>query len=173
MALETGSILEGKVVNITNFGAFVEVEGETGLVHISEVAESFVKDIREHLKENDEVKVKVLGTDEKGKISLSIKQAMPPRKKSARPAEVDWSKKESSNGGYNSNSNNNSYNNNYNNSNSYGNNSNGGYNNRNKNMRSKPKTENFEDIMAKFMKDSEERLQDVKKNQEPRSRRKM
>lgn len=144
MALETGSILEGKVVNITNFGAFVEVEGETGLVHISEVAESFVKDIREHLKEEDIVKVKVLGTDEKGKISLSIKQAMPPRKKSARPAEVDWSKKE--NTGYN----------------------------KNRNMKSsKPKTENFEDIMSRFLKDSEERLQDVRKNQEPRSRRKM
>ncbi|MGL4989684.1 MAG: S1 domain-containing RNA-binding protein [Sarcina sp.] len=144
MALETGSILEGKVVNITNFGAFVEVEGETGLVHISEVAESFVKDIREHLKEEDIVKVKVLGTDEKGKISLSIKQAMPPRKKSARPVEVDWSKKE--NTGYN----------------------------KNRNMKSsKPKTENFEDIMSRFLKDSEERLQDVKKNQEPRSRRKM
>lgn len=154
MALETGSILEGKIVNITNFGAFVEVEGETGLVHISEVAESFVKDIREHLKENDTVKVKVLGTDEKGKISLSIKQAMPPKKKSARPVEVDWSKKDN-------NSNNNGYNSGYNN------------NNRNRNMRSKPKTESFEDIMAKFMKDSEERLQDVKKNQEPRQKRRM
>ncbi|WP_297518801.1 S1 RNA-binding domain-containing protein [uncultured Clostridium sp.] len=168
MALETGSILEGKIVNITNFGAFVEVGGETGLVHISEVAESFVKDIREHLKEDDVVKVKVLGTDEKGKISLSIKQAMPPKPKTARPAEVDWSKKDnnsSSNGdrGYQRSS--------YNNSNTGG----GNYsNNRNRNMRSnKPKTENFEDIMAKFMKDSEERLSDMKKNQEPRSKKRM
>lgn len=156
MALETGNILEGKITNITNFGAFVEVEGETGLVHISEVADSFVKDIREHLKEDDVVKVKVLGTDDKGKISLSIKQAMPAPKKSARPAEVDWSKKESNNdrndrGNYNKNRGNNNYSNN----------------------RRKPQTESFEDIMSKFLKDSEERLQDVKKNQEPRSRRKM
>ena len=50
MTLKAGNILEGTVVNITNFGAFVEVEGKTGLVHISEVADSFVKDIREHLK---------------------------------------------------------------------------------------------------------------------------
>lgn len=156
MALETGSILEGKVVNITNFGAFVEVGGETGLVHISEVAESFVKDIREHLKENDEVKVKVLGTDDKGKISLSIKQAMPPKKKSARPADVDWSRKENRNNGYERN------NNNY-----------GGNRHRDRDMRNKPKKESFEDIMAKFMKDSEERMQDVKKNQEPRARKRM
>ena len=155
MALETGSILEGKVVNITNFGAFVEVGGETGLVHISEVAASFVKDIREHLKENDEVKVKVLGTDDKGKISLSIKQAMPPRPRSARPAEVDWSRKENNNNGYER-------------SNNQGGN---GFRNRDRDMRnSRPKKENFEDIMSKFMKDSEERMQDVKKNQEPRAR---
>ncbi|WP_066871037.1 S1 domain-containing RNA-binding protein [Clostridium mediterraneense] len=146
MALETGNILEGKVTNITNFGAFVEVEGETGLVHISEVADSFVKDINEHLKENDIVKVKVLGTDEKGKISLSIKQAMPPKKKSVKPAEVDWGK----------NNNRNSRGNNYSNNN-----------------RKKQSAESFEDIMAKFLKDSEERLQDVKKNQEPRSKRRM
>ena len=60
MTLEAGNILEGKVINITNFGAFVEVGGKTGLVHISEVADSYVKDIREHLKEQDVVKVKVL-----------------------------------------------------------------------------------------------------------------
>ena len=49
MTLMAGNILEGTVVNITNFGAFVEIEGKTGLVHISEVADSFVKDIRQHL----------------------------------------------------------------------------------------------------------------------------
>ena len=50
MTLMAGNIVEGTVINITNFGAFIEVEGKTGLVHISEVADSFVKDIREHLK---------------------------------------------------------------------------------------------------------------------------
>ena len=54
MTLEAGNILEGKVINITNFGAFVEVGGKTGLVHISEVADSYVKDIREHLKEQEQ-----------------------------------------------------------------------------------------------------------------------
>ena len=89
MTLAAGNILEGTVVNITNFGAFVEVEGKTGLVHISEVADSFVKDIRQHLNEQDKVKVKVLSIDDNGKISLSIKQANV-HKKSAKPAEFDW-----------------------------------------------------------------------------------
>ena len=75
MTLMAGNILEGTVVNITNFGAFVEIEGKTGLVHISEVADSFVKDIRQHLNEQDKVKVKVISIDDNGKISLSIKQA--------------------------------------------------------------------------------------------------
>ena len=85
MTLATGNILEGTVVNITNFGAFVEVEGKTGLVHISEVADSFVKDIRQHLNEQDKVKVKVISIDDNGKISLSINQANV-QKKSVRPA---------------------------------------------------------------------------------------
>lgn len=75
MTLMAGNILEGTVVNITSFGAFVEIEGKTGLVHISEVADSFVKDIRQHLNEQDKVKVKVISIDDNGKISLSIKQA--------------------------------------------------------------------------------------------------
>lgn len=75
MTLMAGNIVEGTVINITNFGAFIEVEGKTGLVHISEVADSYVKDIREHLSEQDKVKVKVISIDDNGKISLSIKQA--------------------------------------------------------------------------------------------------
>lgn len=93
MTLKAGSILEGTVVNITNFGAFVEIDGKTGLVHISEVADSFVKDIREYLKEKDKVKVKVLSVDDNGKISLSIKQASEPKKPSVKPVEIDWAKK--------------------------------------------------------------------------------
>ncbi|KOA18770.1 general stress protein 13 [Clostridium homopropionicum DSM 5847] len=94
MALKLGSILDGTVVNITKFGAFIEVEGKTGLVHISEVADSYVKDIREHLKEQDKVKVKVIAVDDSGRLSLSIKQAMV-NKKSSRPAEIDWAKEKS------------------------------------------------------------------------------
>ena len=95
MQLEVGKTVEGKVSGITNFGAFIQLEGgKTGLVHISEVAISFVKDIREHLKENDSVKVKILSIDDKGKISLSIKKAleeeMALNKKSKVPAQVTF-----------------------------------------------------------------------------------
>lgn len=95
MQLEVGKTLEGKVTGITNFGAFVQLEGgKTGLVHISEVAISFVKDIRDHLKENDSVKVKVLSIDDSGKISLSIKKAleeeMAKAKASKAPAHVTF-----------------------------------------------------------------------------------
>ena len=74
MSLEVGSIVEGKVTGITNFGAFVELaEGKTGLVHISEVADAYVHDIKDYLKENDIVKVKIINMRE-GKIGLSIRQ---------------------------------------------------------------------------------------------------
>ena len=73
MAIEVGSVLEGVVSGITEFGAFIELpEGKVGLVHISEVADEFVKDIKDFLKEKDTVKVKVLSVDERGKIGLSI-----------------------------------------------------------------------------------------------------
>ncbi|MBR7554311.1 S1 domain-containing RNA-binding protein [Allobacillus sp. GCM10007491] len=76
MSVEVGSKLSGKVTRITNFGAFVELpEGSTGLVHISEVADRYVKDINEHLSVGDEVTVKVLNVEKNGKIGLSIKKA--------------------------------------------------------------------------------------------------
>jgi S1 RNA binding domain protein len=128
MTLKAGSILEGTVTNITNFGAFVEVEGKTGLVHISEVSDTYVKDIREYLKEKDKVKVKVISVDDNGKISLSIKQANI-QKKSQKPIEIDWNKE-----------------------------------------KSKASSENFEDRLSKFLKDSEERFQDLKKHQDSRNK---
>ena len=74
MSLEVGNIVEGKVTGITNFGAFVELaEGKTGLVHISEVADAYVHDIKDYLKENDMVKVKIINMRD-GKIGLSIRQ---------------------------------------------------------------------------------------------------
>ncbi|MBU5454727.1 S1 domain-containing RNA-binding protein [Caproiciproducens sp. MSJ-32] len=131
MTLAAGNILEGTVVNITNFGAFVEIEGnKTGLVHISEVADTFVKDIREHLKEKDKVKVKVISIDDNGKISLSIKQANV-QKKSSNPIEIDWSLE---------------------------------------NKKNYSSSGNFEDIISKFLKDSEERMQDIKRNQDFKSK---
>ncbi|MEN2766711.1 S1 domain-containing RNA-binding protein [Ornithinibacillus xuwenensis] len=76
MSIEVGSKLQGKVTGITNFGAFVELgEGTTGLVHISEVADNYVKDINEHLSVGDQVEVKVINVEKDGKIGLSIKKA--------------------------------------------------------------------------------------------------
>ncbi len=76
MSVEVGSKLNGKVTGITNFGAFVELPGgTTGLVHISEVADSYVKDVNDHLKIGDQVEVKVL-SEKDGKIALSIKKAV-------------------------------------------------------------------------------------------------
>lgn len=124
MLVEVGKIVEGKVSGITNFGAFVQLSnGQTGLVHISEVAEEYVKDIKTHLNENQVVKVKIISVDKNGKISLSIKKASEPKPvvKSTKPTE-DWN--------------------------------NGGSKN---NM-------SFEDLMSKFMKDSDEKLHDLKKN---------
>lgn len=77
VAVEVGNIVDGVVKGITHFGAFVELpDGRTGLVHISEVASSYVRDVRDFLKEEDKVRVKVLSIDGK-KIGLSIKQADP------------------------------------------------------------------------------------------------
>lgn len=76
MALEIGSIVGGTVKKVTNYGAFVELEtGETGLVHISEIDNSYVKSVTDFVHEEDGVKVKVLAVKSDGKIDLSIKQA--------------------------------------------------------------------------------------------------
>ncbi len=86
MELTVGTILEGKVKTITNFGAFVSLpDNMTGMVHISEVANTYVSDIRQHLTEEQEVKVMVIST-EGGKINLSIKrlEARKPRENAPR-----------------------------------------------------------------------------------------
>ena len=78
MQLEVGEIYEGKVTGITKFGAFVSFEGgQTGMVHISEVAPTFVTEIRDFVTEGQMEKVKVLSINEEGKISLSMKKALP------------------------------------------------------------------------------------------------
>ncbi len=127
MPLEIGQIVEGKVTGITAFGAFVQLpEGKTGLVHISEVAQEYVKDVSSHLKENQIVKVKVLTVDPSGKISLSIRKASdqkPAVVASKAPAELEWNSAKSSAGNV-----------------------------------------SFEDRLAKFMKDSDEKLHDLKKS---------
>ncbi|MFO7295077.1 MAG: S1 RNA-binding domain-containing protein [Caldicoprobacter sp.] len=106
MPVEVGQILEGRVSGITKFGAFIVLpDGQTGMVHISEIADIYVKDIHQHLKQDDRVMVKVLSIDEKGRINLSIRRAQ-------------------------------------------------------------EKEMTFEERLAKFMKESEERLQDIKRNRE-------
>jgi S1 RNA binding domain protein len=130
MSIEVGSKLQGKVTGITNFGAFVELpEGSTGLVHISEVADNYVKDINEHLKVGDEVTVKVINVENDGKIGLSIRKAKDQPQRPQRPQRPR--------------------------------------NNNNRQNDHRPK-ENFEQKMARFLKDSEDRLSSLKKNTESR-----
>ncbi|MDD5584073.1 MAG: polyribonucleotide nucleotidyltransferase [Candidatus Omnitrophica bacterium] len=76
--IEPGEVFEGKITRIANFGAFCEIlPGKQGLIHVSEIADTYVKDVRDFLKEGDIVKVKVIGIDNQGKINLSMKQVEP------------------------------------------------------------------------------------------------
>lgn len=103
MSLEKGSIVEGKVTGVMPFGAFVSLpDNKSGLVHISEITKEYVKDINDHIKQGDEVKVKVIDIDKNGKINLSIRQAQVKEKKQksqekpsgpVRPEEFDWFQK--------------------------------------------------------------------------------
>ena len=77
MDFEVGAILAGKITGITKFGAFVTVApGKSGLVHISEIAGTYVSDVRDHLTEGQDVMVKVIGVDKTGRMNLSIKSAI-------------------------------------------------------------------------------------------------
>ena len=80
MQLTVGEILEGKITAVKDYGVFVDIgEGKSGMVHISEVAQTYVSQIRDFVKENDIVKVKIIGIGDDGKINLSIKKAQEPR----------------------------------------------------------------------------------------------
>ncbi|MBO1628119.1 S1 domain-containing RNA-binding protein [Bacillus arachidis] len=150
MSIEVGSKLQGKVTGITNFGAFVELpEGLTGLVHISEVADNYVKDINDHLKVGDEVEVKVINVEKDGKIGLSIKKA----KERVRP-EGDRPRGEYQRGGDQQRSGRPQRNRSFNRDNR-GSRDNGGN-----------QKETFEQKMARFLKDSEDRLTSLKRNTE-------
>ena len=97
MEFGVGSILEGKVTGITKFGAFVALpEGRSGLVHISEIAYSYVNEVSDHLQEGQQVKVKVIGIDENNRINLSIKKVTEPP---ARPAGAQGSRPPRQGGG--------------------------------------------------------------------------
>lgn len=136
MALEVGQIVEGTVVGITNYGAFIELpDGKTGLIHISEIADTFVQDIHQFLKEKEKVKVKIIGLTEKGKYDLSLRQVegtsrpqaprkgRGPRGRHSEHSEEDDPEKRS-------------------------------------------RQLSFEEKLTKFMKESEERLLDLKRNVE-------
>lgn len=101
MQLEVGTVLEGKVTGITKFGAFVELpDGKTGMVHISEVAPTFVKEIKDYVQENQTVKVKVLSIMEDGKISLSMKRVDPPagaKQQNSRRDSYEWTPRRNDN----------------------------------------------------------------------------
>lgn len=146
MSIEVGSVVDGVVTGITKFGAFVELTGgKVGLVHISEVADVYVKDVNDFLKEKDKVKVKVLTVDEHGKIGLSIKRLQ--EKKPEAPAVSASDKPAQSSRPVQHRS--------------FANNDfkkpAGRFNNNNNGPLS------FEDKLSKFLKDSDERLTDLRK----------
>ncbi|WP_110114686.1 S1 domain-containing RNA-binding protein [Bacillus sp. CGMCC 1.16541] len=147
MSIEVGSKLQGKVTGITNFGAFVELpEGSTGLVHISEVADNYVKDINDHLKVGDEVEVKVINVEKDGKIGLSIKKAKdrPERpERSERPERPDRPARQGGRPDRSRDS----------------------RPSRNRSNEYRPK-ETFEQKMSRFLKDSEDRLSSLKRHTE-------
>jgi S1 RNA binding domain protein len=159
MAIEVGSKLEGKVTGITHFGAFVELpEGQTGLVHISEIADNYVKDVNDHLKLADKVTVKVINVDKDGKIGLSIKQAVdkPPGETPARPERRSFPPRERSEGGGGFGGG------------GGGGGFGGGRGDRGGRSFQRPPMgkPSFEDKVSKFLKDSEERMSSIKKNTE-------
>ena len=97
MPLDVGSVVEGKVSSITKFGAFIQLpDGNTGLVHISEVAEKYVTNVSDYLKEKQVVKVKIIAVDSRGKLSLSIKKAMQENTSGQKhpPENFDWNHKD-------------------------------------------------------------------------------
>ena len=179
MELTVGAVLEGKVKSITNFGAFVSLpENKTGMVHISEVANAYVSDIRQHLTEGQDVKVMVIGC-ENGKINLSIKrlEPKPQRENAPRPnnfrnnaprQEGGFQKKddEQSEGGYSQNRGGRGYNQNR-----------GGYN-QNRPQRAPlqpaaPKTADqlFEEKLKAFMSESDNKLSGIRADHRTKSRR--
>src|SRR5207302_9715183 len=115
LSLEPAQLLEAILMKITHYRPVVEhPDGKSGLVHIAEIADTYVKDVRDYLKEQDKVKVKVLGYNDKGKLDLSVKQALDPAERQSR-------------------------------------------------VRAKA---SFDEKLAKFLKESEERLLDLKRNTE-------
>jgi S1 RNA binding domain protein len=86
--IEVGSTVEGTVVKLAEYGAIVRLQGgRTGLVHISEIADTFVRDVKDYFKEQDRVKVKVLSINNKGRYELSAKNIDQPVSEPTLPRE--------------------------------------------------------------------------------------
>ncbi|MBQ5591824.1 MAG: S1 RNA-binding domain-containing protein [Clostridia bacterium] len=135
MQLEVGAIVEGKVTGFTAFGAFVDLEGgKKGMVHISEVALEFVKDIKDHLTVGQAVKVKVISVADDGKISLSIKKAMEQPKPAFKPKNNNAPKRSNANV----------------------------WQGTSKSADNQPQS--FESMMAKFKQESDEKMSDLKRD---------
>jgi S1 RNA binding domain protein len=164
MAIEVGTKLEGKVTGITHFGAFVDLSGGvTGLVHISEIADNYVKDVNDHLKIHDVVTVKVINVDKDGKIGLSIKQTVD-KPVESRPARSPRPERSGSTGGREGGGGER-----FSGGGREGGGGGGGGFNRDRGGRSfKPPVNKatFEDKVSRFLKDSEERASSIKKNTE-------
>ena len=144
MQVEVGVIVEGVVTGLTKFGAFVELPGgNTGMVHISEVASTYVKEITDFLSEGQTVKVKVIGISDDGKISLSIKKAQEPVQRPQRSNYSDSRNNNSQKGRSSSNAN---------------------VWQGQKSQQSKPLS--FEDMMQKFKQVSDEKMTDLKHSTE-------
>ena len=102
MDLVVGAVVDGKVTGIMKFGAFVSLPGgKSGLVHISEIAYSYVNEVSDFLKEGQEVKVKVIGVDENGRINLSIKKAQEPPAQQQAPRRRPFNQNAGNEGGGN------------------------------------------------------------------------
>lgn len=147
MSVEVGSVVEAKISGITKFGAFADLpDGKTGMIHISEVALSYVSDINDVLKVGQTVKVKVLSVNENGKISLSIKKTLEPKKNFSKDRQQSKNRRSrrepapqvSSPGDFEWRSS------------------------------QKPASASFEDMMSKFKQTSEDKISDLKRGNESR-----
>lgn len=135
MQLEVGAVVDGVVTGLTNFGAFVSLpEGKSGMVHISEVSSSFVKEIKDFLSEGQEVKVKILSIADDGKISLSIRKAVEQTEKPQAPRRPRGERKPNVWQG----------------------------------QQSQPQSNSFEDMMARFKQESDEKMSAFKKANDTR-----
>jgi len=138
-SIDIGSTVEGTVVKLAEYGAIVRLAGgKMGLVHISEVTDAYVRDVREFFRENDRILVKVLKVNDKGRYELSTKQAdAPPVPVAARDDPSHERKHDNPDSQYLS-----------------------------EDRGNRPEPQNFEERLSRFMKDSEERLLDIKRNVE-------